>query len=206
MENKKSYYRKFGKRLFDLTLGILTFFLFSPLLVLISVFVLYEFGLPILFSQIRPGLNGYPFTIYKFRTMKNIFDAQGKMLSDEKRLTHFGQFLRGSSFDELPEICNVIKGNMSFVSPRPLLMAYLNRYTKDQMRRHEVKPGITGWAQVNGRNAISWEEKFIYDVWYIDHCSLSLDLKIMVLTAWKILKQEGINQPGHFGTPEFLGS
>ena len=164
-----------------------------------------KLGSPVLFRQRRPGLHGKPFTIYKFRTMTDARDAQGKLLPDAERLTPFGRFLRSASLDELPELFNVLKGDMSLVGPRPLLMQYLDRYTPEQMRRHEVKPGITGWAQVNGRNAITWEQKFALDVWYVDNKSLGLDGKIILLTLWKILKREGISQPGQATMEEFMG-
>jgi len=162
-------------------------------------------GKNIFFCQQRPGLKGRPFTIYKFRTMNNCCDAAGRMLPDSERLTNFGRFLRNSSLDELPELFNVLKGEMSIVGPRPLLMQYLDRYSSDQMRRHDVKPGLTGWAQVNGRNAISWEEKFNLDVWYVDHQSFKLDLKILAITTLKVLKREGINQPSQATMEEFAG-
>lgn len=163
-------------------------------------------GTPLLFRQERPGLHGKPFTIYKFRTMTDARDANGNLLSDRERLTPFGQFLRRISLDELPELFNVLRGEMSLVGPRPLLMQYLDRYTPEQARRHEVKPGITGWAQINGRNAITWEEKFAYDVWYVDHCSLLFDLRILFLTLSKVLKREGISQVGEATMSEFMGS
>jgi len=194
------------KRAFDLIVSLLTLILLSPLLTLIASLVRLKLGSPIIFRQQRPGLRGEPFTIYKFRTMTGERDTQGNLLSDSERLTPFGQFIRSTSLDELPELFNVLKGNMSLVGPRPLLMQYLDRYTPEQMRRHEVKPGITGWAQVNGRNAITWEQKFALDVWYVDHQSLWLDLKIIALTIWKILKREGISQPGQATMEEFMGS
>lgn len=164
-------------------------------------------GKPILFRQVRPGLNGVPFTIYKFRTMKETQGADGlPAVPDDKRLTPIGKFLRSASLDELPELFNVIKGEMSLVGPRPLLMQYLNRYTPEQARRHDVKPGITGWAQINGRNAISWEDKFKLDVWYVDRRSFLLDLKIIALTVWKSIARKDINQPGHATAQEFMGS
>jgi len=166
----------------------------------------FSIGKGIFFCQERPGLRGKPFKIYKFRTMTNSRDTQGRLLPDEKRLTPFGQFLRSASLDELPELFNVLKGEMSMVGPRPLLMQYLGRYTPEQKRRHEVKPGITGWAQINGRNAITWEEKFKLDVWYVDHQSLWLDLKIIALTILKVLKREGIRHPGQATMEEFMGS
>lgn len=164
-----------------------------------------KLGFPILFRQQRPGLHGKPFSLIKFRTMTNNRNSLKHFLSDAERLAPFGQFLRNTSMDELPELFNVLKGEMSLVGPRPLLMQYLERYTPEQMRRHEVKPGITGWAQVNGRNAIAWEQKFSLDVWYVDHQSLWLDLKIIAITVWKILKREGINQPGQTTAEEFMG-
>ena len=180
--------------------------LFAPLLGLIALLVRLTIGTPVLFRQRRPGLHGEPFTIYKFRTMNNARDAQGNLLPDADRLTPLGRFLRSTSLDELPELFNVLKGEMSLVGPRPLLMKYLDRYTPEQMRRHEVKPGITGWAQVNGRNALTWEQKFALDVWYVDNWSLWLDLKIIALTVWKILIREGISQPGQATMEEFMGS
>jgi sugar transferase EpsL len=163
-------------------------------------------GSPILFRQRRPGLHGKPFTIFKFRTMTDDRDNEGHLLSDAERLTALGRLLRSTSLDELPELINVLKGEMSLVGPRPLVMAYLDRYTTEQRRRHDVLPGVTGWAQVNGRNAVSWEEKFLLDVWYVDHQSFSLDVKILLLTLWKILLREGISQPGHATAEEFMGS
>lgn len=159
-----------------------------------------------LFCQQRPGLNGKLFNIYKFRTMTNERDANGILLPDPERLTSFGKFLRSTSLDELPEIINVLKNNMSIVGPRPLLTQYLDRYTPEQARRHVVKPGITGWAQINGRNAISWEEKFKLDVWYVDNCSFAMDLKIIAMTILKVFKREGINQAGHATAEEFMGT
>ncbi|KPK03680.1 MAG: sugar transferase [Anaerolineae bacterium SG8_19] len=179
--------------------------LLTPLLLLLAILVRLKLGSPVFFRQQRPGLNGRPFTMFKFRTMTDPRDQSGNLLPEEKRLLPFGRFLRSTSLDELPELFNVLKGDMSLVGPRPLLMQYLDRYTPEQARRHEVKPGITGWAQVNGRNAINWEDKFKFDVWYVDNQSLSLDLKIIVLTAWKILKREGISQPGQATAKEFEG-
>jgi sugar transferase EpsL len=201
-----SAYRCWGKRLFDLALTLPALMLLALILGGIGLLVRAKLGTPIFFRQRRPGLNGQPFTLLKFRTMTNARDAQGNLLSDSERLTHFGRFLRSTSLDELPELFNVLKGEMSLVGPRPLLMQYLDRYTPEQMRRHEVKPGITGWAQINGRNAITWEQKFALDVWYVDHESLWLDLKIIAMTILKILKREGISQPGHATMEEFAGS
>jgi sugar transferase EpsL len=203
---REHLYRQVGKRLLDLILTIPALILLAPLLALIALLVRLTLGSPIFFRQQRPGLHGQPFTIYKFRTMTDACDAQGNLFPDAERLTPFGRFLRSTSLDELPELLNVLKGNMSLVGPRPLLMQYMDRYTPAQRRRHEVKPGITGWAQVKGRNAITWEEKFALDVWYVDYQSLWLDLKIIVLTTWKILKREGINQPGQATAQEFMGS
>jgi lipopolysaccharide/colanic/teichoic acid biosynthesis glycosyltransferase len=175
-------------------------------MLVIAVLVRVKLGKPVLFSQERPGLRGRLFRLYKFRTMRDLYDDHGKPLPDELRLTKFGRFLRASSLDELPELVNVLKGEMSLVGPRPLLVTYLNRYTPEQARRHEALPGITGWAQVNGRNALTWEDKFCLDVWYVDHQSLWLDVKILFLTLWKALKREGINAPGSATAPEFMGS
>jgi sugar transferase EpsL len=201
----KKMYHSWGKRLLDLVLAVPTLIVLSPVLLLVALVVRIKLGSPTLFRQQRPGLHGQPFTIYKFRTMTDAHDTQGNPLSDPERITPLGHFLRGTSFDELPELFNVLRGDMSLVGPRPLLMQYLDRYTPEQMQRHWVKPGMTGWAQVNGRNAITWAQKFAFDVWYVDHLSLWLDLKILMLTAWKILNREGINPPGKLTTPEFLG-
>lgn len=194
------------KRGFDLLVSTLSLLILSPLLVITSLAVLLSYGLPILFRQKRPGYREKPFTIYKFRTMVDEYDSRGNLLPDERRLNWLGRVLRASSIDELPELFNVFKGEMSIVGPRPLLMQYLERYNPEQARRHEVLPGITGWAQINGRNAITWEDKFRYDVWYIDNWSIWLDLKIIGLTIWKTLLREGINQPGHISASEFMGS
>lgn len=200
------FYRHGGKRLFDLMLTALALIILSPVLVVIAFLVRVRLGSPVLFRQQRPGLRGRPFILLKFRTMTDARDADGNLLPDEQRLTSFGRFLRRTSMDELPELLNVLKGDMSLVGPRPLLMQYLDRYTSEQMRRHEVKPGITGWAQINGRNALSWEDKFALDVWYIDHLSLWLDLRIILLTIWKVLRREGISQAGFATMPEFMGN
>jgi sugar transferase EpsL len=204
--HRASFYHRYGKRALDLALTIPALIVLSPVLLLIALSVRLTLGAPILFRQMRPGLYGKPFTLYKFRTMTDARDAQGNLLPDAARLTPFGRFLRATSLDELPELWNVLKGDMSLVGPRPLLMQYLDRYTPEQARRHEVRPGITGWAQVNGRNALTWEQKFALDVWYVDHLSFGLDLKIIALTLWKILKREGISQPGQATMGEFLGS
>jgi sugar transferase EpsL len=191
------------KRVLDLLIGILAFVILSPFMITIALLIRVLQGGSVLYKQIRPGLRGRPFTIKKFRTMTDCRDGQGCLLPDSERLTSLGRFLRAISLDELPEIINVIKGEMSIVGPRPLLMQYLERYTAEQMRRHEVKPGITGWAQVNGRNAITWEEKFKLDVWYVDHRSFWLDLKIIAMTLSKVLRREGINQPGQATMEKF---
>ncbi len=194
-----------SKRLFDLLLTAPAVILLSPLLVLIALLVYLFHGRPVLFRQLRAGYRGQPFWIYKFRTMNDARDAHGNLLPDEQRLTPLGRFLRATSLDELPELFLVLSGKMSLVGPRPLFLHYLERYTPEQARRHEVLPGITGWAQINGRNALTWEEKFRLDVWYVDHRSFWLDLKILLLTVWKVLKREGISQPGHATAEEFMG-
>jgi lipopolysaccharide/colanic/teichoic acid biosynthesis glycosyltransferase len=178
----------------------------SPILLLVALLVRFTLGSPILFRQVRPGIHGVPFVLYKLRTMADVRDAAGQLLPDAERLTRIGRFLRSTSLDELPELLNVLKGDMSLVGPRPLLMQYLDRYTPEQMRRHEVRPGITGWAQVNGRNAISWEQKFALDIWYVENSSLWLDLEIILLTLWKAVIREGISQSGHATMEEFHGS
>jgi len=194
------------KRFFDFGCTLIAVFFLSPLLVVLALMVRLILGKPVLFRQQRPGLHGRPFTIYKFRTMTEARNANGNLLPDGERLTRFGKFLRGTSLDELPELFNVLKGNMSLVGPRPLVMQYLDRYTSEQVRRHEVKPGLTGWSQVNGRNAISWEEKFRLDVWYVDNLSIWLDIKIILITVWMIIRREGINQPGQPTMEEFISA
>jgi len=195
-----------SKRIFDILVAGVGLVLCSPLLAVLALLVWVFQGRPVLFRQVRPGYKGRPFTIYKFRTMNERRDAGGNLLPDAERLTPFGRFLRSTSLDDLPQLINVLRGEMSLVGPRPLLMQYLERYSPEQMRRHDVLPGITGWAQVNGRNALSWEEKFRLDVWYVDHWSFWLDLKILFLTLWKVLKREGISQPGHVTMEEFKGN
>jgi lipopolysaccharide/colanic/teichoic acid biosynthesis glycosyltransferase len=197
--------QKIGKRCFDLLLTVPALILLAPLLGLITILVRFKLGSPVFFRQPRPGLHDRPFTMLKFRTMTDARDAQGNLLPDAERLPPFGKFLRVTSLDELPELWNVVKGEMSLVGPRPLLMRYLERYSPQQRRRHEVKPGITGWAQVNGRNAITWEEKFALDVWYVDHQSFALDLKILWLTLWKVFRRADINQTGQATMEEFRG-
>jgi lipopolysaccharide/colanic/teichoic acid biosynthesis glycosyltransferase len=190
---------RYPKRLFDLAVAAAALLLLSPLMAIVALSVLARLGRPVFFTQIRPGMGGRPFKLIKFRTMV----AEGPGLGDAERLTRFGRFLRSTSLDELPELWNVIKGDMSLVGPRPLLLHYLEHYTPLQMRRHEVRPGITGWAQVNGRNAISWDAKFAMDVWYVDHISLFLDLKILLLTLARIFVRSGISAEGFATMPEF---
>ncbi len=195
-----------SKRLFDLTASLIGILAISPLLTIIALLALIFQGPPILFRQMRPGYKGKPFTLLKFRTMRDLKREDGTYLPDAARITKFGKVLRSLSLDELPELFNVLRGDMSLVGPRPLLMQYLELYTPYQARRHEVLPGITGWAQIHGRNALSWEEKFTHDVWYVDHWSFLLDMKILFITLWKTLSREGINQPGHITADEFKGS
>lgn len=195
-----------SKRLLDLVLTIPGLVLVSPVLLLIALMVRIIHGKPVLFRQLRPGYRGQPFYVYKFRTMTEDHDEVGNLLPDTHRLTKLGRFLRTTSLDELPELFHVLAGKMSLVGPRPLLMQYLDLYTPEQARRHDVLPGITGWAQVNGRNAITWEDKFRFDVWYVDNWSLWLDIKILAVTLWKVLKREGISQPGRATADEFMGS
>lgn len=194
------------KRLFDISAAALALLILSPVLAIVALQINRKMGSPVLFRQIRPGLNGKPFEMIKFRTMKDAVDGQGNPLPDSERLTPFGQFLRSSSLDELPELWNVLKGDMSLVGPRPLLMEYLPLYTPEQYRRHEVRPGVTGWAQINGRNALSWEEKFRLDVWYVDNRSLWLDIKILFLTVKKVVVRDGISADGEATMPKFTGS
>jgi sugar transferase EpsL len=194
-----------SKRVFDLSLTIPGLILISPLLLVIAVLVRLIHGRPVFFRQVRPGYRAKLFPVLKVRTMNDARDEEGNLLPDEKRLTWLGSFLRTFSLDELPELINVLRGEMSLVGPRPLFAKYLHRYSPEQARRHEVLPGITGWAQVNGRNALSWDDKFRLDVWYVDNWSFRLDLKILLLTVWKVLKREGISQPGHATAEEFMG-
>ena len=194
------------KRIFDVIISALGIIGLSPVLFLIAILICIKLGRPIIFLQIRPGLLGKPFEIYKFRTMTSECDSTGELLPDTDRMTSLGTFLRNSSLDELPELFNVIKGEMSLVGPRPLLNEYLDKYTQEQARRHEVRPGITGWAQVNGRNAISWEEKFALDVWYVDNHTFWLDVKIILMTVWKTIKRENISQEGEATMSKFEGT
>jgi sugar transferase EpsL len=195
-----------AKRALDLAVGGAALVVLAPALAATARAVRRSMGAPVLFRQERPGLRGAPFTVLKFRSMRDAHDERGRPLPDSERLTSVGRFLRATSLDELPQLWNVVRGDLSLVGPRPLLMQYLPRYSADQARRHDVKPGITGWAQVNGRNAISWEQKFALDVWYVDHWSFWLDLKILALTALKVVKRDGIAQQGHVTMPEFMGS
>jgi len=199
------WYSRGGKRLFDLLLTVPSMLVVLPLCLCIAALVRWKLGSPVLFRQVRPGLGGQPFEMIKFRTMTDARNAQGEPLPDEERLTPFGLWLRSTSLDELPELLNVLKGDMSLVGPRPLLMRYLPRYSTEQYRRHEVLPGVTGWAQVNGRNALDWPSKFRLDVWYVDRMSLLLDVKILFLTAWKLVRREGITQEGQTTSSEFMG-
>jgi len=194
------------KRVVDIVGASVGIILLAPVMLTVALLVLLTMGRPVLFRQLRPGLHGKPFVLYKFRTMRDARTPSGEPLPDELRLTRFGKWLRSTSLDELPELFNVLKGEMSLVGPRPLLIEYLPRYSPEQARRHEVKPGITGWAQVNGRNALSWEEKFQLDVWYVDHWNLWLDMKILLLTVWKVLKREGISAEGSATMPVFTGN
>jgi sugar transferase EpsL len=194
------------KRAFDLCAATLLLLILAPALLVLGLVSRVVLGSPVLFCQERAGLHGRPFIMCKLRTMTDARDEHGHLLPDAERLTRFGRFLRSFSLDELPELINVIRGDMSLVGPRPLYMRYLGRYTPEQARRHDVRPGITGWAQVNGRNALTWQEKFALDVWYVDHRSFWLDLRIMMLTLWKALRREGITQPGQATAEEYMGN
>jgi sugar transferase EpsL len=206
MPREMQIYRRAGKPVLDVCLGGILFLLAVPLMGVIAGMILMKLGSPVLFKQRRPGKDNLPFVLYKFRTMSEEYDSSGRRLPDSHRISKSGRFLRSLSLDEFPELFNVLKGDMSLVGPRPLLMKYLNRYTLEQVRRHEVKPGITGWAQVNGRNAITWEDKFKYDVWYADHLSFWMDMKILIMTVLKVIKRESINQTGRVTMEEFTGS
>ncbi|MBT2642193.1 sugar transferase [Bacillus sp. ISL-41] len=194
------------KRLFDLSVSLLLLIALSPIFIIVSLIIRVKLGSPIIFKQQRPGLYGELFCLYKFRTMTDETDAHGQLLPDFKRLTSFGKLLRKYSLDEYPQLWNVVKGDLSLVGPRPLLREYMPLYTKEQSLRHNVRPGITGWAQVNGRNAISWEEKFKLDIWYVKNHSFLLDMRILFLTAYKVITSEGINQPGNVTVESFKGS
>ena len=209
LNESKCEYRKElspSKRAFDVITAGVALVTLAPLLAALALLVRLAIGAPILFLQERPGLHGRPFTIYKYRTMNDARNDAGRLLPDAERLGWFGKFLRSTSLDELPELINVLRGEMSMVGPRPLLMEYLPRYSNEQMRRHDVLPGITGLAQINGRNAASWPRKFELDVWYVDHHSMRLDLKIIATTAWKVLKRDGINQSDRISSEPFMGN
>lgn len=193
------------KRVFDIFCSGIGLVVLGPMMMVVAVLVRRKLGRPVLFRQIRPGLHGIPFQMLKFRTMRDALDANGKPLPDEQRMTPFGQFLRSTSIDELPELINVLKGDMSLVGPRPLLMEYLPLYSEEQQHRHDVRPGITGWAQINGRNAISWQKKFELDLWYVKNQSLWLDIKILFLTLWKVFRRSDINQQGNVTIEKFNG-
>ena len=195
-----------AKRIFDACVAGLGLLLLSPIIIVLAFCVLVFVGRPIIFAQARPGLRGRPFTIWKFRTMTSAQSANSELLPDEQRVTRFGKFLRASSLDELPELVNILQGDMSLVGPRPLLMEYLPLYTAEQSLRHEIRPGITGWAQIKGRNELSWDEKFELDIWYVKNQSFLLDLRIIMLTIVKVLKGEGISYPGESTMPKFTGS
>jgi sugar transferase EpsL len=205
-QNSDRRIQLFLKRLFDIIAAITGLVLLSPLLLFLAAAARLKIGSPVLFRQQRPGLNSKSFTIYKFRTMIDVYDSKGSPLPDDERLPAFGKFLRSTSLDELPELFNVLKGNMSIVGPRPLMTKYLDRYTPEQARRHQVKPGITGWAQVNGRNAVSWEDKFRLDVWYVDNWSLYIDLKIILKSFALVFKRTGVTQDGRATVDEFMGT
>ncbi|WP_343549261.1 sugar transferase [Ralstonia sp.] len=194
------------KRCFDVCVAAVALILLAIPLLLLALLVRVKLGKPVLFSQVRPGMRGKPFRMIKFRTMTDARGPDGALLPDAQRLTSFGRFLRSTSLDELPELWNVLKGDMSLVGPRPLLMEYLPLYTPEQARRHEVRPGVTGWAQVNGRNALSWEEKFAHDVWYVDHASVLLDIRIIWMTVRKVVVRDGISAPGDATMPVFQGT
>jgi sugar transferase EpsL len=195
----------FNKRLFDITFALIALVVLSPIILVTAILVRIFLGTPIIFKQQRPGFKGRPFVIYKFRSMVDTFTSNGDPLKDGERLTRFGRLLRALSLDELPELFNILRGEMSFVGPRPLLMEYLPLYSAEQARRHEVIPGLTGWAQVNGRNAIDWPTRFKMDVWYVDHWSFWLDVQIIFLTIWKVISREGVNQEGQSTVEYFEG-
>jgi sugar transferase EpsL len=206
MSRSRSSYQRWGKRVFDLAVSVVCLPVALPLFAVVALVIRLRLGAPVLFTQERLGFEGRPFLIVKFRTMTDSRDGSGSLVPDSERLTATGRFLRAVSLDELPELINVLRGEMSLVGPRPLHSRYRDRYTPQQFRRHEALPGITGWAQVNGRNALSWEQKFALDVWYVDHQSLRLDLRIIALTLLKIVEREGISQPGEATMEEFKGS
>lgn len=195
-----------AKRTFDTFAAMVGLVLALPVIAVVALAIRVSMGRPVLFRQVRPGLKGEPFILFKFRTMTNETDEDGRLLPDEKRLTRLGRFLRSTSLDELPQLWNVLRGEMSLVGPRPLRMEYLPLYTPEQARRHDVRPGITGWAQVNGRNATTWEERFCYDVWYVDNQSFWLDMRILALTILRVLRREGVSHEGHVTMPRFTGT
>jgi sugar transferase EpsL len=199
-------YRRGPKRMLDAVLATVVLIVLSPLMLVVALLVRVRLGKPVLFRQERPGLRGAPFTMFKFRTMTTRCDEAGKLLPDAERLTPLGHFLRSASLDELPELLNVVKGDMSLVGPRPLLPQYLARYSPEQMRRHEVRPGVTGWAQINGRNAIRWDDRLRLDVWYVDHVSFWLDLRILGNTVIAVVRRKGISSASHVTMPEFTGT
>ena len=201
-----SFYRRIGKRALDLSLTVPALLVLAPVGAAVGALARMKLGAPVLFRQDRPGRDDEIFELIKFRTMSTERDSTGELLPDDRRLTSFGKALRSASLDELPTLWNVVRGDMSLVGPRPLLVQYLDRYTPEQRRRHEVQPGITGWAQINGRNALTWDEKFELDVWYVDHASFWLDLKIILMTSLKVLKREGIAHTGSVAMPRFRGS
>lgn len=200
------FYRQTGKRLIDAVAAVMLIVLFAPIFAVVAIVVRVALGAPVMFRQQRPGRRGVPFELIKFRTMSYRTGATGQLLSDAERLGNLGRLLRSSSLDELPELWNVLKGEMSLVGPRPLLMEYLPLYTPEQRRRHDVRPGITGWAQVNGRNALTWEQRFTLDVWYVDHVSLALDAKVLLKTVIGVLTRHGVAADGHVTMPKFTGS
>lgn len=204
--NAQCGWRLWVKRALDMTVASGMLATSWPIFVSAAILIKKQMGSPVFFRQTRPGKGGVPFQALKFRTMKDAYDAQGQPLPDSERLTDLGRFLRRTSIDELPQLFNVLRGELSMVGPRPLLMRYLERYDSDQLRRHDVLPGLTGWAQVNGRNTTAWQQRFAQDVWYVDNWSLLLDAKIIAMTAWKVVKREGINQQGHETMTEFLGN
>ena len=203
---KRSFYCIHVKRTLDLFGAFLALLFLWPCILLLYCLLRLSIGSPVFFRQMRPGFLGKPFGIYKFRSMREGRDIDGHLLPDELRITRMGRIIRAWSLDELPELFNVLKGEMSFVGPRPLMNQYLERYTPEQARRHEAMPGITGWAQIHGRNSLTWDEKFLLDVWYVDHQSFMLDLRILAVTAWKVLRREGISQEGYVAASEFMGS
>jgi lipopolysaccharide/colanic/teichoic acid biosynthesis glycosyltransferase len=203
---RSGFYAKGGKRFLDICIASLLLIVAAPVIAVMVLFSLLTLGRPIFFVQERAGLSGRVFRLFKFRSMLDLHDAAGKPIADEFRLPRYGRLLRRSSLDELPELINILKGEMSLVGPRPLLVRYLPRYTAEQMRRHEIPPGLTGWAEVHGRNALSWKERFQLDVWYVDHLSFSLDVRILIMTVWKVLTGEGLSEAGCVTKSEFLGS